>query len=263
MEWRRGCNIENDKKDNSFSKKKQNDRKEQVNQRKNNYYSDKNNDYKGYRSYNRRSEVVQKKEPNLDDIDSYPVLLSEKDNKLNVNKGKNYLEMCKEKNEEEKEIINLQDKKYWRGHIWIGPKFTKRENSKQVNSYLERINKGHSSTIIIPMTGVKYSRNSVDWYDSWKETFTKGEWMDMSEQIKNEEWEEEVKQLNYNIGKLADRYNKESQEYYDVTGRFDDYAEAVINRIRYEKYLEDLESVEIEEEDDIEEYEEEDYYSDD
>ena len=257
MEWRRGCNVDNDKKKDSFTKKKKKENPQQYSRDRNdNHYSNRNSNYK---SYNRRSDVLEKKEPDLSDENSYPVLESGMNNSLNSCKAPvyNYLEMCKEKEKEEKDKINLNDKKFWRGNVWIGPKFMKNVNSKSINRYLSRVLKENSSTVLIPTLGTRYSRNSFDWYNSWEECFSESEWNNMNSQLENEEWEESVNNLNSNINRLAEIYERESDEYYELTGRLDDYAEAVMDRIMYEKYLEHLEVEEIV---DNEEDEDEEYY---
>ena len=146
--------------------------------------------------------------------------------------------ILKEKEKEkEKENINMNDPKYWRGNIWIGPILMKAEkNSKEWYDYIEKAEKGHASSIIFPHKKVQYSRDNKNWYDSLDETFT----LEQLEKMNNQKEQEYIEDLNIKMNRaIMNSYNKRKEDsirYYEETGDLDDFAVAKLESEEYEKY---------------------------
>ena len=183
-------------------------------------------------------------------------------NKVSVDdpQTNNYIEMCKKKKIEdlEKEPINVKDPQYWDRKRWIGPHFMKANKlSDKWSKYIENASK-NASTIIIPHNTIYHSRDSVNWFPSWKETFTQQEWDDMNKQ-------EEFDIANTVMQKLSDKYEKDLSEAYDVyyeTGEVNITLQVHLECCEYEKWLDDFEK-QFEEDDNEEQInEDEEYLSD-
>ena len=168
--------------------------------------------------------------------------------------------MIHEEEENSGKLI-LRDKNNWREHVWIGPKFVKlnkfsEECENQITSYLNVASK-NASTIILPARKTYYSRNNVDWYESWEKTFTEYELMNMNNQLEREEHEDLNKRMTEGLEILYQKRKAESDRYYEETGELDDFAIVEIERYKHEKWLEEFEKqFEYEEND-------EEYYEDD
>jgi len=202
------------------------------------------NNYTNYNNYNNFSSLEQQpKRPEI--IVPLP--------KIEPNMVKepqlNYLEKCKERQEEEKKkgLINTKNLNYWRKNIWIGPILLKSVKSEEWKKYYEKIKQNPPSSILMP-TNVLYSRDNENWYNSYKETFTEGEWELMQQQKDLE--------LIEKIDKEADRRNeiycrkrdKESWDYYQETGDLDSWALAKKDMIEHDKYCKKLEEEMLQEE---------------
>ena len=180
-----------------------------------------------------------------------------------------YLEKIKQKKDEEKGNTILRDKRNWRGHVWIGPKWIKLdkysdENEKKIKNYIINASQ-YASSILIPNRKKHYSRNQIDWYNSWEETFTEEEWKKMNEQLEREEQEDLNRRMNKAVEEIYQRNKSESERYYEETGELDDFAIAEIEHAEYEKWLEEFDKqYELEDNDDEDEsdYIESDYDTD-
>ena len=129
--------------------------------------------------------------------------------------------------------------------------------NKNIEKYLKTVTSKESlaSTIIIPGK-IYYSRNQVDWKESWKETFSEEEWEKMNTQLYNEQLEEMNRKISAYVEQDYLRRKRESELHYELTGDLDSFAIVEKEHEEYEKYLEklekDYEDV-IEEEDTIDE----------
>ena len=148
-------------------------------------------------------------------MDDFPELQS---NKVTSEESSNkYLQKCMKTKEDDKKrnIIQLHDPKYWRGHTWIGPMF---------------IRSTHPPLI-------EYSRNDTDWSPSWKDTFTEDEWNHMQRQQELEEANEVGKRLC----ELSERDLEEAWILYEETGEINYRLQAHFDGIEYQKYEDRLE----------------------
>jgi len=148
-------------------------------------------------------------------------------------------------------MINQNDPNYWSGATWIGPMLMRQEKyPTDWYMYIDNAIKGNASSFIVPYREIEYSRDGNNWYASWNETFTEEQLQDLYEEedsiIRQEQADilEEYRTTEYN----------KSLKYYDETGVLDDYAIARLERLSYEKYAEQFETVEeVYEEDEVEE----------
>ena len=252
MEWKRGCSIGNFKDENRNNRNKERNNRNNKNDRNNrNNRNDRNN----RNNYNRQDEELNKikKEAEIKREEAknkefnetnFPELL---ENKVKVpDKLKSeYLEKIKKTQEEDKGSKILRDKNNWRGHVWIGPKFVKlekysKEKEEKIKEYMNLASK-NASTIVLPFRKKFYSRNNVDWYESWEKTFTEDEWINMNNQIIREEQEDLNKRMNEGLERVYQKRKAESEKYYYETGELDDFAIAEKEHEEYEKWLDEFE----------------------
>lgn len=170
-----------------------------------------------------------------------------------------WLDTIKQREDDEKNNmvgINVNDKQYWRGVQWIGPMFM-RAKKKNVSNIMttttDPSNPNNPSTsktddftlqsypqifnVAHIVKNIEYSRDSVNWYDSWEETFS-------DEQLEDIRFDEEQKKRVEIFNTMEDYRRKveyESDKYYMDTGELSEYAKAVHNREEYEKYVNQLE----------------------
>lgn len=229
----------------------------------NNRYNDRNrnnnNRHNNFTSYN-----IPKKEKNVDlnNKDDFPTIVVPI-NKIVDDKPQEegYLEKCKKKQKEEEDtgILNSKLGKYWRGNIWIGPIMMKHNKSQSTSwkNYMEAVKDNPPASIIIPGR-VLYSRDNKNWYNSYQETFTEEGWRLMEEQKQNEAMEKMQNDFYDMCDKLEARYERESWEYYELTGDLDGWALAKKEMAEYEEY-----SKQFEDNEDNENFMESDEYSSD
>ena len=272
-EWRRNAKVyqeSSDFKSDKIDKKyKRNNRKKENNKNndnRNNDYrnNDRNNDYRNndrnndYRNNDRKNDYRNKNndyrnknndyrnknnnEKNLENKNTINKIIVNTETMEDYKPISNYLEKCKIKQEEDSKKINLKNPEYWRGNIWIGPKYLKHNKGQSLYNKinLENIN---CSTIVIPGR-ILYSRNNEDWYSSWKETFTDEEWLNMEQQEAHEELMKSAKIYSEFAEKQYLKRKKESDEYYYQTGELDAFGQVEKEHEEYEKYLERLEKEE-------------------
>ncbi len=224
---------------------------------KNNNRYDRNNNrrndqYNNFTSYNKQ----EKTEVDLHNKNDFPtIIVPINKNVADLPKEEGYLEKCKKKQKEEEDsgIINTKLAKYWRGNIWIGPVMMKhnKPQSKRWNNYMEAVKKNPPSSIIIPGKTL-YSRDNKNWYNSFKETFTESEWRLMEEQKYNEDMKKMHDDFCRMCDKLEARYEKESWEYYQLTGELDGWALAKKEMAEYEQYCKQFDNDDEEDESFIE-----------
>jgi len=172
-----------------------------------------------------------------------------------------WIKKIKTQQKKVEEKINMNDPKYWEGPIWIGPVFIRGNKiGDNWKKYIENANK-LSSAIIIPNMNTKWSRDGVNWYNSYEETFSP----EHLKKIEDYEWKKEMKLFAQRTMEIHERRREESERHYMETGEIDDFLWAEIEHQKYEEYCAKLEQeweeAEIEEErEEEEEYlEEEDY----
>ena len=176
-------------------------------------------------------------------------------NHSNKQQGNEYLQKCMKQNEEDKtnkQLIDVNDPKYWNGYIWIGPMYLK--SSKPVNNnFIKQQNIEKVSTVIIPCGPTYYSRDGLNWFPSWKETFTKHQWENMTYQKESIRTERVFKSLAQSY---ENDLEKAYQEYYEY-GTVNTTLEVHLECLEYDKYVEKFDL-------DFEEnqYTDEQYYSD-
>ena len=93
------------------------------------------------------------------------------------------------------------------------------------------------STIIIPASKTKFSRNNKDWYDSKEQTYSKEE----LENIKEYEFQKSMGKFSLWCQKEYQSRKHESDEYYYQTGELDSFAIVEKEQEEYEEYCKKLE----------------------
>lgn len=247
-------NTKNNDNRNHDNRNRDNRNRDNRNRDNRNRYNRNNN----YYNYSGNLPPPQPKAPENNTI-NFPSLQG---NKVSVDEPQtnNYIEMCKKKKTEdlEKESINVKDPQYWDRKRWIGPHFMKANKlSDKWSKYIETASK-NASTIIIPHNTIYHSRDSINWFPSWKETFTQQEWDDMNKQ-------EDLDIANTVMQKLSEKYEKDLDEAYDLyyeTGEVNITLQVHLESCEYEKWLEEFEK-QFEEDDNEEQFnEDEEYLSD-
>ena len=154
---------------------------------------------------------------------------------------------------EKSNVINLNDPNYWDGPNWTGPMFVRSNKmTEDTKLYLRNYENNHASSVIIPYNKTEYSRNGLQWYDSWEETFTSTELEAMNNYEANSNWNDSFRR----ICNLHEQRREESNRYYYETGELDGFAIAEIEAEEYEEYCRDFDEKygnnEIVNEDDLE-----------
>jgi hypothetical protein len=261
MEWKRGSNINDIKKEgsrNNRNRDRDNNRENDIKDNRNNYtsnYSNRNNNYNKNNYNNRENQTINriKRDAELKreeaknkefNKSNFPELAN---NKIKVEEKmkSDYLERIKITQEEEKGSKILRDEKNWREHVWIGPKTVKLEKfsadkEKQIKEYMNMAS-NNASAIIVPFRKTYYSRNNTDWYETWEKTFTESEWTNMNNQLEREENEDLNRRMAAGLEILYQKRKSESDTHYYETGELDGFAIAEKEREEYEKWLEEFE----------------------
>tara|TARA_E500000178_G_scaffold308489_1_gene322189 strand:- start:448 stop:1161 length:714 start_codon:yes stop_codon:yes gene_type:complete len=186
------------------------------------------------------NKVINKQNIDVSSTENFPELTTVKKEQTQVTENKVWKNAILKTNEAEKKTINVNDPKYWRGDIWIGPIFIKADKySDRWKNYINKAFKGHASSIIFPCNNIKYSRDDKNWFNSFDETFTTSQ----RDRIKKQENDEELKRFEKALEKIYHKRKQESLEYYYETGELDYFALAEKERMEYEEYLEELEKV--------------------
>ncbi len=248
--WQRGGKIESNQK----KKYKKNKNNKNNNNANNNDRNDKRRDKYNNRRDNRYNNNIQQQKDNV--IQLVPeVLVPQVKEKIYVPIDTKYKNIVDNTIESEKiPTINVNDPKNWNKHIWVGPVLRKMNKpNNNYSNYLKEATK-YASTIVMPFNKIQCSRDGINWYNSYKETFTEDEWNNMKQQELDEITSKYEK-------KMEEKYNKELEaaykEYYE-TGIMNTMVEVDIEVKEHEKYLERLENeiLDYQDENDFEEEEE-------
>ena len=160
------------------------------------------------------------------------VLLPEKDSESE------WLQQIKKKKEEIITDININDPIYWNGPLWKGPMFIRETSSYNKNNI--SLQKSNVSSFIIPRGKIEYSKNGLDWHDSWDNTFTTYQ----LESIKKHNEQQDSNELFRRLNELHLRRQRESVQLYEDTGELDHFAWAEESSYKYELYCKKLEEEE-------------------
>lgn len=202
-----------------------------------------------------KNKIYEKKEENI-----FPEY-KEQDNK--PKKQSEWIKIIKktEKKQMSTTTINVNDPKYWEGPIWKGPVYLKgNEIGEKWKKYIKDASK-MGSTIVIPNRNTIWSRDNINWHNSYNETFSP----EQLQEIEDYELQIEMGQLSARIINLHEKRREESERIYYETGEIDSFMWAKLENEKYEKYCEKLEkeweeSERLEKEN--EEIEEEEYLED-
>jgi len=265
MEWKRGANINdvkeqqhrnnknkdidndriidnNNRRDNRDNRRDNRNYNRNNNNNRNNYNRDDNREINRIR---RDAELKREEAKNKEFNESnFPELLKNKIKVAQEMKSE-YLEKIKKTQEVDKGNNILRDPNNWRGHVWIGPKCVKMEKfstekEQQIKEYMNVASK-NARTIILPFRKTYYSRNNIDWYESWEKTFTESELINMNNQLEREEHEDLNKRMNEGLERLYQKRKAESDQHFYETGELDEFAIAEKEHEEYEKWLEEFE----------------------
>ena len=145
-----------------------------------------------------------------------------------------YLDICKklkEENETKKPLIDVNDPKYWKQNKWVGPMMIKsgKHLTKQKEQFIY-------NDVMVPTNRTLYGRDGMNWFPSWKETFTDEQWNNMNYQIECEH--------AYNvINSLCNRYQQDLEnayhEYYEY-GTMNTCLNSHIDLIESEIYADNI-----------------------
>jgi hypothetical protein len=163
-----------------------------------------------------------------------------------------WIKRIKQQKDEEKMVIDVNDPQYWKGAIWKGPvllKHNKLPESCKWRKYLSEAAKGNTSCVVIPYQKTQYSRDGRNWFNSFNETFTKEQLAAMEEQRLNEN----IEIYSNRLQDLQEERRRESEQYYEETGKIDSFMWAEIEHKKYEEYYEKLERQWAKEEEELEE----------
>ena len=219
------------------------------------------------RSYNRpatRLGRINSINMNKNKEEEFPELVkTDKKDTENILTESSWQNAMKQRQEEEERIkegtINQNDPKYWRGATWIGPMLIRQKNYPDSwYKYMETASKGYASSYLFPFRKTEYSRDGSTWYPSWNETFSDSQLLEMEYEEK-----EEYKMEQYRIlEEYGQRLRNESDKYYEEMGELDGRTIAYLERMAYEKYVEqfDIEAEAEHLEDDVDS---DDYLEDD
>ena len=147
--------------------------------------------------------------------------------------------------------VNVNNPNHWRGSIWIGPHMVRmrKSGSKMTNNNFALEGKGYVSpgTVIISTPHpYEHSRDGINWYKSFKETFTE----EQLEAIREQEEQDMYNKWCDRSNELYEKRRIESLQYYYETGEEDGFMIAERESREYDAYVERLEK-------ELEEYEDE------
>ena len=191
-----------------------------------------------------KNEVSNNKMPdNKIDDDNFPVLsVEKKDHPVEKKEESKWKKAIMQQNKKDREKINVNDPKYWRGYIWIGPIYLKQnKNSEKWNNYIKKAQESGASSILFPNNKRQYSRDDVNWYNSYEDTFTEEHLEKMNYQKMEEENQKFQENLERQLTILYEKRREESEYYYEITGELDGFALAELEREEYEKYAKQFE----------------------
>lgn len=148
-----------------------------------------------------------------------------------------WIKRIKKTEEYERPLTDVNNPIYWEGPIWKGPVYLKGNKiGNKWKKYIENANK-LSSTIIIPNINTKWSRDGVNWYNSYDETFSP----EHLQSIEHYKWQKEMDKFAQRNMEIYERRREESERNYLETGEIDSFMWAEIEHEKYEKYCAQLE----------------------
>jgi len=260
-QWKRGAKFDNNN-DNNYNYNK-NDNKNKNQDKDNNFtrtksfeqYSKKNTTQNNNpNNYSNNYHLRRSVSYDSDKLKSYGRKIQTKENNIviplleNIHLDDHLESKWKDAIEKENDLIidyiNENDPKYWNGPYWNGPMTIKIENNKS-KSYQNYMNilknvQVQPSTIIIPHSKTKFSRNNKDWYDNKEQTYSKEE----LENIKEYEFQKSMGKFSLWCQKKYQSRKHESDEYYYQTGQLDSFAIVEKEQEEYEEYCKNLEQEE-------------------
>ena len=173
-----------------------------------------------------------------------PVVESEWIKRISIRKAK------------EDSVINLNDPKFWNGPKWTGPMFIRANKmSDDTESYLRTVEKSNCSSFIIPYNNPEYSRDGLNWYGSWEDTFTSNQWQSMKDYEDENIWDECFRRMD----SLHEERSEESNRHYENSGELDDFAWAEMEAEKYEEYCRKFDEMYRDNENTTDEYLEDEY----
>jgi hypothetical protein len=173
----------------------------------------------------KKEEVIEKKEE------------QKKEEIVKPKEESEWIKRIKKTEEYQRPLTDITNPIYWDGPIWKGPVYIKGNKlGENWKKYIENANK-LSSTIIIPNMNTKWSRDGVNWYNSFDETFSP----EHLQKIENYKWQKEMEKFAQRTLELHERRREESERNYMETGDIDDFMWAELEHRKYEEYCEKLE----------------------
>jgi|UniRef100_A0A6C0CYV8 hypothetical protein len=195
--------------------------------------------------YDRNEQVnkreIIKKEKKVEQIQAKQIQVEQiQVEQIQVEEPKKESEWIKRIKKTEEKTIPLTDINnpiYWDGPIWNGPIYLKGDKiGEKWTKYIDDANK-LSSSIIIPNLKTKWSRDGLNWYNSYDETFSP----EHLQAIEDYKWEKEMEKFRIRNMELHEKRREESERNYWETGEIDSFMWAEIEHEKYEKYCAALE----------------------
>jgi len=152
-------------------------------------------------------------------------------------KESEWIKRIKKTEEKTIPLTDINNPIYWDGPIWNGPIYLKGDKiGEKWTKYIDDANK-LSSSIIIPNLKTKWSRDGLNWYNSYDETFSP----EHLQAIEDYKWEKEMEKFRIRNMELHEKRREESERNYWETGEIDSFMWAEIEHEKYEKYCAALE----------------------
>ena len=152
-------------------------------------------------------------------------------------KESEWIKRIKKTEEKTIPLTDINNPIYWDGPIWKGPVYLKGNKiGENWKKYIEDASK-LSSSIIIPNLKTKWSRDGVNWFNSYDETFSPQH----LQAIEDYKWEKEMEKFRIRSMELHEKRREESERNYWETGEIDSFMWAEIEHEKYEKYCAALE----------------------
>lgn len=152
-------------------------------------------------------------------------------------KESEWIKRIKKTEEKTIPLTDINNPKYWDGPLWKGPVYLKGNKiGEKWKKYIEDASK-LSSSIIIPNIKTKWSRDGVNWFNSYDETFSPQH----LQAIEDYKWEKEMEKFRIRSMELHEKRREESERHYWETGEIDSFMWAEIEHEKYEKYCAALE----------------------
>ena len=255
---RNNRNRNNRNRDDNRNNRNRDDNRNNYNNRNNRNRDDNRNNYNNrnnrnrdeYREYNYHMENRNNQVPNnfvpLVVAEEKPVVEYKPDDSryANIVRGTETVDV-------EEARVNVNDPKHWRGSIWVGPRMVRmrKSNSNMTNNNFALKGDGYvtpGTVVISTPYPYEHSRDGVNWYKSFKETFTE----EQLEAIREQEEQEMYNKWCERSNEIYEKRRMESLQHYYETGEEDSFMIAERESREYDEYLERFEKQ-------FEEYEEE------